>query len=54
MSSLNEGLFTLKSQKKRYELIAAVVTRKDVYGGSADLQRHMIFTSGREANQVRQ
>lgn len=54
LQSSNQGLFTRKSQKIRYELIAAVVTRKDVHGGSADLQRHMMFSSGREANQVRE
>ncbi|KAK5848938.1 hypothetical protein PBY51_008620 [Eleginops maclovinus] len=32
--------------------IARVVTRKDVYGGSADLRSHMMFTSGRAANHV--
>lgn len=54
MWALNGGLFTRKSQKTGYELIAAVVTRKDVYGGSADLRRHVMFTSGRGANQVRE
>lgn len=43
-----------KQQKTRYELIAAVVTRKDVYGGSADLQRHMMFTSCPGANQLQE
>lgn len=54
MRALNPYLFTRKSQTKRYELIAAVVTSKDVYGGSADLRRHMMFTSGRAANQERE
>lgn len=48
----NVRLFTRKSQTKRDELIAAVVTRKDVYGGSGDRRGHVMFTSGWAANQV--
>lgn len=47
-------IFTRKPRKASCELIAAVVTRKDVYGGSADLQRHMIFTSGLWANHLQE
>lgn len=54
MCALNLEIFTRKPQKTSYELIAAVVTRKDVYGGSADLQRHMIFTSGLGANRLQE
>lgn len=54
MSAFNLETFTRKPQKTSYELIAAVVTRKDVYGGSADLQRHMIFTSGLGANRLQE
>lgn len=54
MCAFKLEIFTRKPQKTSYELIAAVVTRKDVYGGSADLQRHMIFTSGLGANRLQE
>lgn len=54
MCAFKLEIFTRKPQKTSYELIAAVVTRKDVYGGSADLPTsHDIYFRSRSQSAAR-